>query len=505
MFRPIWTSLLLLGCAEQGVKVYNSPPGVSIISPAGGEDFAGDALIELIARADDAQDGPEALEVNVISSLDGVLGQDPPDASGDIYLPLTGLSAGPHVITVSVVDSGGESAEDSVNFTVGGGGGGAGAPIVLLAGPASGDQFVFGEEVRFVGKAEDTGQAWDTLRAALVSSRDGTFWEGSPTADGRIDAGWSALSVGTHQVTLSVQDDDGNIGTDEVDIEILEDGRPSVRIDTPADGARHWTTDSIVFSGTVADLETDVDLLAVSWSSSIQGAFFSGAPDSSGTTTAATPLAEGTHVITLAATDADGKTGSDTITLQVVDPLNWDDDGDGFTENEGDCDDGNAGLYPGATEQCDATDNDCDGMVNDPWWDAHEPNDSSAAYYDLGEVDTGFLWTGSQISLAGATLHASTDEDWYRWDADDDLLIDNVNIRATVRGLPASGVYVVELYLNEGGTWRQKAGAQGSGALSVTYSGDLFDDDEDEWALRVYARTWPAGSCSTAYTVTIES
>ena len=34
---------------------------------------------------------------------------------------------------------------------------------------------------------------------------------------------------------------------------------------------------------------------------------------------------------------------------------------------------------------------------------------------------------------------------------------------------------------------------------------DDFDDDEDEWALRVYARTWPAGSCSTAYTVTIES
>jgi hypothetical protein len=41
-----------------------------------------------------------------------------------------------------------------------------------------------------------------------------------------------------------------------------------------------------------------------------------------------------------------------------------DNDGDGYTECEGDCDDGNASLYPGAPEICDGLNNDC----SDPSW-----------------------------------------------------------------------------------------------------------------------------------------
>ena len=40
-------------------------------------------------------------------------------------------------------------------------------------------------------------------------------------------------------------------------------------------------------------------------------------------------------------------------------------DGDGFATTEGDCDDNDSAVYPGATERCDNLDNDCDGTVDD--------------------------------------------------------------------------------------------------------------------------------------------
>ncbi len=42
-----------------------------------------------------------------------------------------------------------------------------------------------------------------------------------------------------------------------------------------------------------------------------------------------------------------------------------DDDGDGYTECAGDCNDGNVSVFPGAPELCDALDNDCNFMVDE--------------------------------------------------------------------------------------------------------------------------------------------
>ncbi len=49
----------------------------------------------------------------------------------------------------------------------------------------------------------------------------------------------------------------------------------------------------------------------------------------------------------------------------TTDPNDTDDDGDGYTENEGDCDDADATRYTGASEDCsDGADNDCDYVVD---------------------------------------------------------------------------------------------------------------------------------------------
>ncbi len=60
----------------------------------------------------------------------------------------------------------------------------------------------------------------------------------------------------------------------------------------------------------------------------------------------------------------DDGTVFDTWTVGSYDPDQVDDDGDGYTENEGDCDDADAGIHPGADDPCDGLDQDCDGLDN---------------------------------------------------------------------------------------------------------------------------------------------
>ena len=47
-------------------------------------------------------------------------------------------------------------------------------------------------------------------------------------------------------------------------------------------------------------------------------------------------------------------------------------DGDGFTEDQGDCDDTLAAISPNATEICDGIDNNCNGLADDNVADAPE-------------------------------------------------------------------------------------------------------------------------------------
>ena len=253
----------------------------------------------------------------------------------------------------------------------------------------------------------------------------------------------------------------------------------------------------------MADDQTDAELLTVIWSSDLDGELFSGSPDSSGYTATTSALTQGTHVLSLVVLDEDSQEGSDDITIDVVHPDDYDDDGDGYTENEGDCDDSDVATYPSATEQCDDVDNDCDGYLNEDWWDVYEENESSTDAYYLGEVDEDSSLSGSEVTVSGLTLHHEGDEDWLWWWADDEWY-DDVDVYVVAEGL-SGGDFVIELYMEDGGSWVLQDSDSGKGTLSVNKEGDWASSDDDNWAIRVYATTWPAGSCSATYSLTIGS
>ena len=66
----------------------------------------------------DAEDAEENLTVEWNSSLDGSLGNSTPDSSGNVGLPVTALSAGTHVITLTATDSVGLTGTDTVTLDV---------------------------------------------------------------------------------------------------------------------------------------------------------------------------------------------------------------------------------------------------------------------------------------------------------------------------------------------------------------------------------------------------
>ena len=64
-----------------------------------------------------------------------------------------------------------------------------------------------------------------------------------------------------------------------------------------------------------------------------------------------------------------------------------DDDGDGFTQIGGDCDDTNPQIHPEATEICDGADNDCDGEVDGPTSEDATPFYADADGDGFGDPD----------------------------------------------------------------------------------------------------------------------
>jgi hypothetical protein len=494
--------VLLLACTDAGVQTYNTPPTVAIRTPDDGAAYNPGDLVELYGVARDAQDGSEELQIAWESSIDGVFDTTAPDVNGDMHLAKNDFTEGLHVLTLSAVDSRGESASTSISLQIGDVTNQQGAPTIVIVSPNAGEQVGSSATVNLLATVTDDLDAPDSLPIEVVDDPDGIVWNGYPTSTGTLQAPFAPHTLGVHTVTVNALDSEGKKGSASVSYEVIQDNVPLVNIQAPNDGDWFDTVDTITFRGNVGDDTTPKEQIVVQWTSDLQGVLSAAPPDSNGDTTFGTQLLGGTHVITLTAADLDGNIGRDTLVVNVDDPLARDDDGDGYTEYGGDCDDTDDTLSPGEVDICDAIDQDCDGYINDPYWDTYEYNSTRANAYNLGSVDSGF-WTGSSIELSGLTFSDATDEDWFYWEAEDELW-DNVEVQVIASGLNVAGDYIIELY-SDGGTLL--GSDSGDGSITASFTSDIFDDGDDAFYVRVYpvSGAWPAGSCSNSYKLKIKS
>ncbi|MFT5684100.1 MAG: hypothetical protein ACI8RZ_005041, partial [Myxococcota bacterium] len=79
-------------------------------------------------------------------------------------------------------------------------------------------------------------------------------------------------------------------------------------------------------------------------------------------------------------------TGDGTIDDTVYDPAEEDNDADGFSPNDGDCDDENSALHPAAEEICDGVDNNCDGDIDEEVTDTFYADSDGDGFGDEGDT-----------------------------------------------------------------------------------------------------------------------
>ena len=278
---------------------------VSLLTPTDGQ-----ALQSLTQVTGTAEPG-----ATVVVTIDGVVvGTTTADASGNWSLPVTAaLSEGEHSLIATATDDAGNTAQDTVSFTI------DTSTSVAISTPTDGQALQSLTQV--TGTAEPG--------ATVVVTIDGTV-VGTTTAD--QDGNWTLtldtpLDDGNYSLTATATDAAGNTAQATVTFTVDSHTSTAVTITAPLDGST--VTGVTELSGTAepgATVVITIDGVVVGTTTADQDGNWSFTLDA--------PLGEGTHSVTVTATDSQGESSQVSISF-TIDPV--DSDGDTIPDAVDNC------------------------------------------------------------------------------------------------------------------------------------------------------------------------
>ena len=309
------------GAAGSNTVVVNviatDAPTVEITSPIAGSISRSGDLIELVATVADGEDAAADLTVQWESGLDGPIDVELTISDEGVVEGYAALEAvGEHSLTVTVTDTDGKSGTDSVLVQVDAPNE---APSCSITSPEDGGVGAVSELVTFIADVSDDG-AVDSLGAVWSSDLQGELATSLPTSEGVVTYATTELEAGTHTVTLTVTDEDGETCAD--DLVYTVGAPPVVTISSPISTGHYYEDGLIEFAGIVTDADDTSDELSVTWTSSVDGdlAEVDGSVASDGGFAGFQLLSGGEHALTVTATDSIGLTAEDHVIINVGAP-----------------------------------------------------------------------------------------------------------------------------------------------------------------------------------------
>ncbi|MBM4393056.1 MAG: hypothetical protein FJ090_18175 [Deltaproteobacteria bacterium] len=304
------------GCVvDSTVKHYTEPPQVTIETPVDGA--ALDEAVPVLMRGrvtDEAfEDSLSAITatwaVNGGRACEGAV----VDVNGITECEST-FDRGTATVSLTAVNPDGKSASAVVELEVVKND----APLAEIVSPTDGNDYFANQLTLFEGLVSDGEDRAEEMSVTWESSVDGVLgFSSTPTSDGKTN-GSTMLTVGEHQITLTVTDSTGRTGSDTTTIDVAVGEKPEIELVSPVMGDVVNLDEIVFFEAKVSDYEDDPETMSLSWESDLDGVFSTQSASSDGNAAFSfDSLSRGVHTITVYATDSDGMSAEDSATLYV--------------------------------------------------------------------------------------------------------------------------------------------------------------------------------------------